>query len=88
MAKQTYTIQEFHGGINSNTDPRDISESESPSLQDVSIDKLGRMSTLGSVSPDDGSSNTLAILPNRGLFTMASDLQLDGGVANETFIVA
>jgi len=88
VAKQTYTIQEFHGGINSNTDPRDISESESPSLQDVSIDKLGRMSTLGSVSSDDGSSNTLAILHNRGLFTMASDLQLDGGVANETFIVA
>lgn len=88
MAKQTYTIQEFHGGINSNTDPRDISESESPSLQDVSIDKLGRMSTLGSVGTDTSSSNpNTDILPNRGLFTMASDLQLDGGVANETFIV-
>ena len=89
MAKQSYTIQEFHGGINSNTDPRDISESESPSLQDVSIDKLGRMSTLGSVGTDTSSSNpNTDILPNRGLFTMASDLQLDGGVANETFIVA
>ena len=49
MPKKTYKIKGFHGGINSNTDPRDISDIESPSLVDVKIDNVGRLKTLGGV---------------------------------------
>ena len=88
MPKQPFIIEGFHGGINSNTDPRDIQNIESPQLQDVKIDKLGRLCTLGGVDINSSDSNTCSILANRGLFTMASDLQLDGGAGNETFIIA
>ena len=52
MAKQPLNIQEFHGGLNSDSDPRDLKPSESPSLQDVAIDSIGRLKVLGSA--DDG----------------------------------
>ena len=88
MPKQTYKIQGFHGGISSDTDPRDIQDIESPSLVDASIDSVGRIKTLGSVSVDIGETNTLQILPNKGLFVMGSDKQLDKTSVNETFIIA
>ena len=47
MPKQIWKIEQFHGGINSNSDPRDLSPSESPSLQDISVDSIGRMKTMG-----------------------------------------
>ena len=88
MPKRTYKIQGYHGGISSDTDPRDIQDIESPSLVDASIDSVGRIKTLGSVSTDASASNTLQILPNRGLFVMDSDKKLDGSDGNETFLVA
>ena len=88
MPKRTYKIQGYHGGISSDTDPRDIQDIEAPALVDANIDSVGRVKTLGSVSADTSASNALQILPNRGLFVMDSDKQLDGGDANETFIIA
>jgi len=88
MPKQTFKIQGFHGGISSDTDPRDIQDIESPSLVDVSIDSVGRIKTLGSVSTDSTDSNALVIKPNKGLFVMNTDKQLDGTEANESFIIA
>ena len=77
MPKQTFKIEGFHGGLNTNADPRDISELESASLKDVAIDKVGKLSTIGAISTDTTHSNTLAILDNYGLFTMNSDIQLE-----------
>ena len=88
MPKETLKIEGFHGGINTNADPRDISEIQSPDSVDVAIDSLGRIKTLGSSSVDSGTSHTLTIFPNRGLFTMNSDKQLDGDNANETLLIA
>ena len=86
MPKQTYKITAFHGGINSNSDPRDINEYESVSLYDINIDKVGKLSTVGTIS-STATSNTLAILPNRGLYVLDSDRQLDGGSESETLIL-
>lgn len=86
MPKQTFKIESFHGGLNSNSDPRDIRDDESASLKDVAIDSVGKIKTLGSVDSGVNDSNTVAIIKNRGLFTMSSDRQLDGGVADETLI--
>tara|TARA_R100000234_G_scaffold50355_1_gene30177 strand:+ start:987 stop:3938 length:2952 start_codon:yes stop_codon:yes gene_type:complete len=86
MPKQTHKIEGFHGGLNSNADPRDIREFESPSLQDVAIDSVGRLKTLGGVDSGTDDSNTIAISKNKGLFVMSSDRQLDAGSADETLI--
>tara|TARA_R100000152_G_C6781969_1_gene217820 strand:+ start:1333 stop:4731 length:3399 start_codon:yes stop_codon:yes gene_type:complete len=87
VPKQIYKIQEFHGGINSNADPRDIAENESPEITDFAIDSIGRLKFAPYFGNTTGT-NTAAILQNKGLFTMKSDVQLDGGSSNETFIVA
>jgi hypothetical protein len=88
MPKNTLKIQSFHGGLNSNSDPRDITENESPSIYDVNIDKVGKIITCGSVETItvDESAAHSRTLPNYGLFTMDSDKQLDGGDNNERLI--
>ena len=88
MAKQTYKIEMFHGGLNTNADPRDMDEKESLDLTGVNISNIGRLETLGQFDRDATISHTLQILPNRGLFTMSSDKKIDGTSSIETFIVA
>ena len=39
MPKQTYKIKNFHGGLNTNADPRDIRDIESSNIKDVKISK-------------------------------------------------
>ena len=86
MPKQTFKIEGFHGGLNSNSDPRDIRDNESPSLKDVAIDSVGKIKTLGSVNSGVNDSNTSSILKNTGLFVMSSDRKIDGTLSNETLI--
>ena len=85
MPKQTYKIESFHGGLNSNADPRDIKDDEASKLQNAKISKLGRLKTSGLfVTKSVGSATT--ILNNRGLFSFKSDRKLDGTLSNETFL--
>jgi hypothetical protein len=86
MAKQTYKIESFHGGLNSNADPRDIKDNEASKLQNVKISKLGRLKPVGSWGTDN--IGTLSNpLKNRGLTTMKSDKRFDGTDSNETFVI-
>ena len=78
MPKQTFKIEGFHGGINSNSDPRDISEIESPAQVDVAIDSVVRIKTLGTFH-QQAYDNTLQMLPNRGKFCMNRNQNVDGG---------
>ena len=87
MPKSTYKIQGFHGGINSNSDPRDIQDIESPSLADVNIDKVGKITLLGkAVDSVTGLNHNITIVANRGLFVMESDRKLDGSLSTESII--
>ena len=86
MPKQTFKIESFHGGLNSNSDPRDIRDDESPNLRDVAIDAVGKIKTLGSANSGVNDSNTSSILKNTGLFVMSSDRKIDGTLSNETLI--
>jgi len=87
MPKQTHKIEGFHGGISSDTDPRDIKDIESPVLVDASVDSVGRIKTLGEVSAAVDV-NASILKPNQGLFTMDSDTDISGADSNETFIIA
>jgi len=87
MPKQTHKIEGFHGGISSDTDPRDIKDIESPVLVDASVDSFGRIKTLGEVSATVDV-NTCVLEPNLGLFAMDSDKNIAGADSNETFILS
>ena len=45
MPKQIIEINPFHGGMNNNTDPRDLQHDELAYAQDVMVDKIGRIRT-------------------------------------------
>jgi hypothetical protein len=88
MPKQTLKIEGFHGGLNTNADPRDIQDNQSPDIKDVKISRLGKIKTLGSTSTS-GDSNTLQILANRGLFILDADRKVsDNAESNESLIIA
>jgi len=87
MPKRSHKIEFFHGGINSNSDPRDIADLESPSLIDAKIDKVGTLQLMEGTTTS-ATSNSLTILPNYGLYIMGADRQLDGGSSNENIIFA
>ena len=74
MPKQTYKIENFHGGLSSNSDPRDISDTELSEAQDVMVDELGRIRTMGgNVAHSTIDANAAAINPGYGLFQFSSD---------------
>ena len=88
MPKQTYKIKQFHGGINTGSDPRDIKDNECVTIENLSITNIGRITTLGQFDRD-AESNILELLPNRGLYSMDSDRKVsDNSESNETLIIA
>jgi len=84
VPKRTYKIQNFHGGLNSNSDPRDIDDIELSEAQDVMVDELGKVRAMGGTAPhvtiDAGAA---AINPGYGLFQFSSD-RLEGETAGQT----
>ncbi len=87
MPKQYYTIRDWSGGINIRRDPRDLKENESTSIQNMSIDALGKIKTAGKLYPhvedQDGSTDLSEYIVERtanlvgsggyGLFYFESD---------------
>jgi len=61
MPKQYYIIRDFSGGINTRKDPRDLNENESSFIQNMSVDALGKIKTVGKmyahVESQDGDTN-------------------------------
>ena len=51
MPKQIYKIEGFHGGVNSSSDPRDIPDNELAACIDLKVDELGKLRTLGGITP-------------------------------------
>ena len=79
MPKQTLNINKFEGGMNTDTDPRDLKDNEFAELKGAYIDKPGRIRTSGSKSQYDslaqqrveGSTPT-----GQGLIQVGIDVQL------------
>ena len=74
MPKQLYKINQFHGGLNSNSDARDIADNELSEATDVMVDELGKIRLLGGTIAHDATSNpTVVINPGYGLFYFSHD---------------
>ena len=58
MAKRTYTIDQFHGGINIGADPRDIKKNECVDMVDISLNSIGRLVQLGSFVQHESTSTS------------------------------
>ena len=80
MPKQVLKIEQFHGGLSSNSDPRDIAENELADSTDVMVDELGKIRTMGSNVVHDapgaatfsGITGTISS-PGYGLFQFSHD---------------
>ena len=47
MPKQMYTIRDWSGGMNNRKDPRDLTPNEFSVIENMSIDALGKIKTIG-----------------------------------------
>ena len=88
MPKQIWKIDEFHGGINDNADPRDILNNELAAATDVAVSELGKIRTLG--GEDTAHSNPLSGSAldgdeaGYGLFQFSHDMAgAEGGTISE-----
>lgn len=78
MPKQIHKIDEFHGGLNTHADPRDILNNELTAATDVAVNELGRVRNLGGnvqvwTQPDAGD-GTMGLQPGYGLFQFSNDM--------------
>ena len=67
MPKQYHVINDFSGGMNTRKDPRDLRDNESSYIQNMSINDLGKIRTMGFFydhkKDEDGSSNLSEYIP-------------------------
>ena len=74
MPKQLYKITQFHGGLNSNSDARDIADNELAKAEGVMVDNLGKIRPMGSTSTSGmPSAATVTINEGHGLFVFSHD---------------
>ena len=73
MPKQVYKSDQFHGGLNSSSDPRDVADNELPAATDVMIDELGKIRMMGGIATHDVAANVAAISAGYGLFQFSHD---------------
>jgi len=67
MPKQYYVINDFSGGINTRKDPRDLRDNELSYIQNMSINDLGKIRTMGFFydhkEDQDGTSDMSEFIP-------------------------
>ena len=80
MPKQILKIDQFHGGLNSNADPRDIAPNELSVGTDIMIDELGKVRNMGGVAQHynytnsaNNPNNAAVIESGYGLFHFSHD---------------
>ena len=78
MPKKLYKIVQFHGGLNNNSDPRDIAESELSEATDVMVDELGKIRMMGGIEAHKAGKNVVGgftgtMVPGYGLFYFSHD---------------
>ena len=81
MPKQIYKIDQFHGGLNTSSDPRDIADNELSAATDIMVDDLGLIRMMGGTaahaSENSASGHACAISAGYGLYAWNHD-RVDG----------
>ena len=78
MPRQILKLEQFHGGVNTNSDPRDLLDNELAGATDVMVDELGKIRSMGGIATH-GTMQARAnqINPGYGLFQFSHD-RVDG----------
>ena len=50
MPKQIFKIENFHGGLSTDADPRDIADNELPVLTGLVVDEVGKVRMMGGIA--------------------------------------
>ena len=85
MAKRIFRVDQFHGGINSNSAHRDIDKDEVVDAVDIDIDTLGQVNIMESqATHSDTTGMSQAVNPGYGMFHFKTDRENDGtkGITN------
>ena len=67
MPKQILKIDQFHGGLSSNSDPRDIADNELSAATDVMVDEIGKIRTMGGTATAHTGTSAVTLTPGYGL---------------------
>ena len=88
MANKAEKLVAFHGGLNDNTDPKDISEDELSDVVDCSVSRVGRIGVLGGSGGTLTSLNDATVKPVKdyGLFYFSTDRDKDGAQKSEDWL--
>ena len=73
MPKQIYKIDQFHGGLSTNSDPRDIAENELSAVTDMMVDGIGKIRPMGGLASHVSTAKALAMNSGYGLFYYSHD---------------
>ena len=75
MPRDIWKLGKFNKGINSHTDPKDISTEEWAELEDMSVSRVGKAETMGSPISDTSILPYIVdnLIPGRGLYRFNSD---------------
>ena len=73
MAKRTYKILRFDGGINSDADPRDIGDNQFADLQNIAVDEMGKMIVIGDANTSYKTLTGDITAEGRGLISVSTD---------------
>ena len=74
MPKQSLSIQSFEGGLNDNSDPRDILDNESSVIENVAVHELGKLRMLGGVTNVHTAPSDADLVAGYGLFQFSHDM--------------
>jgi len=74
VPKQIWKIDEFHGGINDNADPRDILNNELAVAENVAVSELGKLRMLGGVGDAHTAPTDADVSAGYGLFQFSHDM--------------
>ena len=77
MPKQVYKLDQFHGGLNTNADPRDIADNELSAATDVMVDELGKIRSIGGAAAHASAARANVITAGYGLYAWNHD-RVDG----------
>ena len=74
MPKQIWKIDEFHGGINDNADPRDILNNELAAAENVAVNELGKIRMLGGIANAHTAPSDATLSAGYGLLSFSHDM--------------
>ena len=96
MPKQQLKIEQFHGGLNTDSDPRDIANNEFSALTGVALDKVGVIKLIGAPANATGTNLNGVVdyaAPSdfgsgKGLFAFNSDYDDGSALVSTNYLVA